>query len=179
MRFASTGQPRSSSGENYRVVQIKVFFSYSRLPPLLIGVIFNIRITQKERYWEAVDNFQKKDGCSRVLAVRNMDAYFSDPSGWLVARDREKKYGEVTDYTKKTGVQKRPVFSLFWASFLFYFFFLFLPARMGELGGVTPSALQGGFCPPEVRVINEDGSQSFECKQTSDRSFKKFLSGRK
>merc|ERR1740139_2000349 len=47
---------------------------------------FFIRITQKERYWEAVDNFQKKDGCSRVLAVRNMDAYFSDPSGWLDGR---------------------------------------------------------------------------------------------
>merc|ERR1740139_2070217 len=93
---------------------------------------FFIRITQKERYWEAVDNFQKKDGCSRVLAVRNMDAYFSDPSGWLVARDREKKYGEVTDYTKKTGVQKRPVFSLFWASFLFYFFFFISTGPYGR-----------------------------------------------
>lgn len=42
-----------------------------------------------------------------------MDAYFSDPDGWVLSRGRIEKYGEKIDYTKKSGVQKRPIFSTF------------------------------------------------------------------
>mmetsp|Transcript_658 Transcript_658/g.1321 ORF Transcript_658/g.1321 Transcript_658/m.1321 type:complete len:208 (-) Transcript_658:80-703(-) len=132
---------------------------------------FVVRLTDREKFWRSVDDFQAKEGCSRVVAVRNMDAFFSDPNGWVLARDRAEKYGEVKDYTKKSGVQKRPVFSFFWTCLVVWFFFSFLPTRIGELG-VHPSAFQGGFCPPDVRIIDENGRESFECKKIrSEQSF--------
>mmetsp|Transcript_32886 Transcript_32886/g.49627 ORF Transcript_32886/g.49627 Transcript_32886/m.49627 type:complete len:222 (+) Transcript_32886:70-735(+) len=125
---------------------------------------FFIRITQSDKYWEAVNKFQKEERVSRVIAVRNMDAYFADPMGWALKRERAKDYGEVIDYTKKTGVQKRPVFSLFMLCLTTWFFLSFLPTRVNELGGLKPSALEGGFCPPDVRIIDENGKERFECK---------------
>jgi len=124
------------------------------------------RVTQKDKYWEAVEKYQRKEGCTEVEAVRNMDAYFTDPTGWVVKRQRSEKTGEpMPDYTGKSGVQKRPVFSAFWAAFCFWFFFIFLPTRIIELGGFHPSALDGGLCPPNVRVIDADGKEQFECAQ--------------
>ena len=96
-----------------------------------------------------------------------MDAYFADPIGWGLRREREKQFGEVVDYTKKTGVQKRPVFSLFMVILTSWFFLIFLPTRVDELGGLKPSALEGGLCPPDVRIIDENGRERFECKPKS------------
>lgn len=128
---------------------------------------FFVRTTQSSKYWKAVYKFEKEENVSRVLAVRNMDAYFSDPIGWGLKRDREKKYGEKVDYSRKTGVQKRPAFSLFMLLLTSWFFLLFLPTRIYELGGLKPSALNGGLCPPEVRIIDENGKERFECKPKS------------
>lgn len=114
-----------------------------------------VRIFQPEKYEESVENFMKKEGCSRLIAVRNMDAYFSDPIGWALKRERAKDYGETIDYTRKSGVQKRPVFSFFWAIFVFWFFIVFLPTRITELGGIQPSALSGGICDPSETVLVE------------------------
>mmetsp|Transcript_24848 Transcript_24848/g.36760 ORF Transcript_24848/g.36760 Transcript_24848/m.36760 type:complete len:203 (+) Transcript_24848:47-655(+) len=125
---------------------------------------FIIRITQPEKYWEGVEKFQREEKTTRVLAVRNMDAYFADPIGWGLRREREKEFGEVIDYTKKTGVQKRPVFSLFMLGLTLWFFLSFLPTRVNELGGIKPSALDGGWCPPEVRYFDTNGKQQFKCK---------------
>jgi len=125
---------------------------------------FFIRITQPDKYWEAVDKFETEERVSRVIAVRNMDAYFADPIGWGLKRGRAKDFGEVVDYTRKTGVQKRPIFSLFMLCLTSWFFLLFLPTRISELGGLKPSALNGGLCPPDVRVFDENGKQQFECK---------------
>ena len=133
---------------------------------------FFIRLTQSDKYWAAVDDYQRQEGTTRVDAVRNMDAYFADPIGWGLKRERAKKFGEVIDYnSRKTGVQKRPVFSLFMLILTSWFFLSFLPSRMNELGGMKPSALNGGFCPPDVRVIGEDGRESFECAAKGSRSF--------
>lgn len=132
---------------------------------------FFARITQPDRYWDAVEKFQKEEGVDRIIAVRNMDAYFADPIGWGLRREREKDFGEVIDYTRKTGVQKRPVFSLFMLFLTTWFFFFFIPTRMEELGGMKPSALKGGLCTPDVRVIDSKGRESFECKPAGFRSF--------
>lgn len=122
-----------------------------------------VRITQPDKWEEAVENYIKKTGVSRVEAVRNMDAYFNDPNGWAVAKMREKKYGEVTEY-KKSGIQKRPVFSALWAAWIFYFFFILVPSRIDDVGGVKPSALSGGLCVPDVRTI-VDGREQFSCSE--------------
>ena len=133
---------------------------------------FFIRLTQSDKYWAAVEKYQKEEGTTKVDAVRNMDAYFADPIGWGLKRERAKTYGEIIDYnSKKTGVQKRPLFSLFMLGLTTWFFFSFLPTRMNELGGPKPSALKGGFCPPDVRVIDEDGRERFECAPKGSQSF--------
>jgi len=127
---------------------------------------FITRITQREKYEAAVEKFQRKEGCSKVEAVRNMDAYFSDPDGWVLSRGRIEKYGEKIDYTKKSGVQKRPIFSTFWAVFIFWFFLIFLPTRVQELDNSSkPKAFEGGFCMPDVRYYDEKGKQQFKCKR--------------
>mmetsp|Transcript_15409 Transcript_15409/g.18270 ORF Transcript_15409/g.18270 Transcript_15409/m.18270 type:complete len:196 (+) Transcript_15409:99-686(+) len=126
---------------------------------------FITRVTQPDRYWDAVEKYKKEEGCSEVEAVRNMDAYFLDPTGWVVAKQRNKLKGEpLPDYMGKSGVQKRPIFSAFWTVLLLWFFLILVPGRIGEQG-IRPSAFKGGFCPPSVRVIEADGKTNFRCKQ--------------
>lgn len=120
------------------------------------GVIpFSIRLFQEERYEEAVLEFMRKDGCDRATAQRNMDAFFNDPSGWVVKRGRIRDLGEdFGDINASTGVQKRPVFSVLWAAFVFWFFLSFLPTRVNELGGVQPSLPENGMCKYPVRTVD-------------------------
>lgn len=126
---------------------------------------FITRVTQPDRYWEAVEKYEKEEGCSRVEAVRNMDAYFTDPTGWVVKKQRAKFRGEsLPDYSGQSGVQKRPIFSAFWTVLLLWFFLILVPSRVGEQG-ISPSAFKGGFCPPSVRVIEETGKINFRCEQ--------------
>lgn len=124
-----------------------------------------VRITQPEKFQAAVAKYMREESCSELVATRNMDAFFSDPSGWVLARGREEKFGEVADYTRKSGVQKRPLFSAFWAAFCFWFFLSFLPHRVQELGGFHPSVGRGGLCVPDVRRFDEQGRQQFECSE--------------
>lgn len=127
---------------------------------------FMIRLLQPDKYEAGVQKFMKEEGCSRVVAHRNMDAYFLDPNGWVVARDRATRRGEVTpDYTGQSAVQRRPVFSFFWAIFVFWFFLSFIPTRVTELGGINPHALSGGFCTPDVRVVDDHGREQFYCSK--------------
>ena len=82
-------------------------------------------------------------GRNRVDAQRAVDFYFNDPNGFGCNELREKELGEKIDYSQKSGVQNRPVFSALWAAWCFYFFFVFLPARVGEIGGIHPSGFTG------------------------------------
>ena len=70
---------------------------------------------------------------------------------------REEELGEYIDYSTKSGVQNRPVFSFFWACWCFYFFFIFLPARVTELGGINPS----GFSNP-LEPLSPDQLPTFD-----------------
>ena len=92
-------------------------------------------------YEETVVTYMETKGVDRLEAQRRMDFMFNDPNGFGVNELREEQMGEKINYNIKSGVQNRPVFSAFWAAWCFYFFFIFLPARVTELGGIdfTPS----------------------------------------
>ena len=112
-----------------------------------------VRLAKSDEYEEAVELYIKKDGCDRATAQRNMDKYFNDPNGWVVAKQRERDLGEdFGDINARTGVQKRPVFSVLWAGFCFWIFFSFFPTRIAELGGIQPSYLSNGMCNRPVRT---------------------------
>ena len=112
-----------------------------------------VRLAKSDEYEEAVRKYMRKDGCDRWTAQRNMDKYFNDPNGWVVAKQRERDLGEdFGDINAPTGVQKRPVFSALWATFCFWLFFSFFPTRIAELGGVQPSYSSSGMCNRPVRT---------------------------
>ncbi|KAH8051548.1 hypothetical protein SO694_00037049 [Aureococcus anophagefferens] len=112
-------------------------FRYGPLPT-------GIRVFRPEVYEEKVNELMETTGRTRLEAQRATDFYFNDPNGFGVQEIREIELGEKVDYSKKSGVQNRPIFSAFWASWCFYFFFIFLPARVGELGGVNPTGFDFG-----------------------------------
>jgi len=90
-----------------------------------------------------------------------MDAFFQDPNGWVLQKERGRKLGglEDLDYNAPTGVQKRPVFSVVWAGFCFWLFFSFFPTRIGELGGFKPSAIENGVCTYTTSVSEGGGKR--------------------
>ena len=49
-----------------------------------------IRLTNPDTYEAAVDKYARQEGCSRLEAMANMDAYFADPNGWAGDKLREK-----------------------------------------------------------------------------------------
>merc|ERR1711862_430524 len=54
------------------------------------GVVpLSVRLFRPQKYEEAVQNYMKKDGCDRATAQRSMDAYFNDPNGFIVSKQRE------------------------------------------------------------------------------------------
>lgn len=118
------------------------------------GVVpFAVRLAKSAEYEDAVELYMQKDGCDRATAQRNMDKYFNDPNGWVVAKQRERDIGEdLGDINAPTGVQKRPVFSALWATFCFWLFFSFFPTRIAELGGIQPSYGTSGMCKVAVRT---------------------------
>jgi len=116
---------------------------------------FSVRLTQNSRYEEAVLNYMEKDGCNRATAQRNMDAYFCDPNGWVISKQRTKNLGEdFGDINGPTGVQKRPLFSLIWGAFSIWVIFSYFPAKIAANGGIRPT----GFCMTE-RVKTADGKK--------------------
>ena len=104
-------------------------------------ISFGIRVARPDFYEETVVTYMETKGVDRLEAQRRMDFMFNDPNGFGVNELREEQMGEKINYNIKSGVQNRPVFSAFWAAWCFYFFFIFLPARVSELGGIdfTPS----------------------------------------
>ena len=120
------------------------------------GVIpLGVRLFRPRKYEEAVENYMRKDGCDRATAQRSMDAYFNDPNGFIVSKQRQRSMGEaVRDINAPTGIARRPVFSFFWAAFCFWMFFVFFPTRIDELGGINPSFGRGGVCNLPVRDVS-------------------------
>jgi len=119
------------------------------------AIPFSVRLLRPQKWEEAVQNYIKKDGCDRATAQRSMDAYFNDPNGFIISKQREKAMGEKPgDINRPTGVQKRPVFSAIWATFCFWLFFVFFPTRIEELGGINPTYGTNGMCNLPVRDVS-------------------------
>jgi hypothetical protein len=156
---ATRGSPlKSSDKENWTYNPFDVN-DLSPLDTLLRrGIVpMGIRLFRPEKYEAAVLTYMRKEGCDRPTAQRNMDAFFNDPNGWVVAYGRKRDLGEdFGDVNAPTGVQKRPIFSFFWATFCLWFFFSFLPTRTAELGGIQPSLPNDGFCKVPIRA--QDGT---------------------
>jgi hypothetical protein len=100
-------------------------------------ISFGIRVARPDFYEEKVVTYMETKAVDRLEAQRRMDFMFNDPNGFGVNELREEQLDEKINYNIKSGVQNRPVFSAFWASWCFYFFFIFLPARVNELGGIS------------------------------------------
>lgn len=70
-----------------------------------------VRVARND-VWEAkVQELMETTGRSRIDAQRAADFSFNDPNGFGVNELREKATGEKVDYSTKSGVQNRPVFS--------------------------------------------------------------------
>eukprot|EP00548_Thalassiothrix_antarctica_P007051 CAMPEP_0194151820 /NCGR_PEP_ID=MMETSP0152-20130528/49649_1 /TAXON_ID=1049557 /ORGANISM="Thalassiothrix antarctica, Strain L6-D1" /LENGTH=242 /DNA_ID=CAMNT_0038855903 /DNA_START=33 /DNA_END=761 /DNA_ORIENTATION=- len=112
---------------------------------------FSVRLTQNSKYETSVLNYMETDRCDRATAQRNMDAYFCDPNGWVISKQRTKNLGEnFGDINGPTGVQKRPIFSFIWGTFTVWAIFVFFPGKIAANGGIHPS----GFCVSERVVVN-------------------------
>ena len=66
---------------------------------------------------------------------------------------------EEIDYNEPTGVQKRPVFSVVWATFIFWLFLSWFPTRIEELGGFKPSAIENGVCTSVMGKFDVQGNE--------------------
>ena len=114
-------------------------------------------------YEETVVTYMETKGVDRLEAQRRMDFMFNDPNGFGVNELREEQMGEKINYNIKSGVQNRPVFSAFWAAWCFYFFFIFLPARVTELGGIdfTPPSSTSWGPTTKFTLIKSAGPRSY------------------
>ena len=115
---------------------VDTLFRYGPIPTV-------VRVFNPDLYEQKVTELMAATGRSRLDAQRAIDFSFNDPNGFGVNEIREAEIGEKIDYSKASGVQNRPVFSALWAAWCFYFFLIFLPGRVGELGGVHPSGFTG------------------------------------
>mmetsp|Transcript_38525 Transcript_38525/g.77663 ORF Transcript_38525/g.77663 Transcript_38525/m.77663 type:complete len:162 (+) Transcript_38525:31-516(+) len=61
-------------------------------------VPFIARITNPVKYENSVLKFMSEEGCSRMEAQGNMDAFNANPNDWVGGKLQEKKTGLVTPY---------------------------------------------------------------------------------
>ena len=57
------------------------------------------RLFQQDDYEQAVLKFMATDGCDRITAQGNMDAYLRNPQDWMFNRMEEEKRGVKYNYT--------------------------------------------------------------------------------
>ena len=78
-------------------------------------VPYLIRLVKPDTYEAAVDKYMMKEGCSRLEAQANMDAYFMDPNGWAAQKIREKKGGQKVDYVNANTSPTQLALTAVWA----------------------------------------------------------------
>ena len=79
-------------------------------------VPYFIRITNPDTYNAAVEKYMMKEGCSKIEAMANMDAYFQDPNGWAGNKLKEKS-GKISkiDYVNMNTDPFQLVITGIWA----------------------------------------------------------------
>lgn len=82
-------------------------------------VPFVIRLVKPDTYEAAVQKYIAREGCDRITAQGNMDAYFQDPNGWTLSKLK----GSDVDYGTVNTSPDQLVLTAVWTvgiSFLFY-----------------------------------------------------------
>ena len=80
---------------------------------------FFIRLTNPLKYEQAVLKYIAETGCSRGVAQGNMDAYFENPTSWVLQKMEEKKGKEVYDYENNNTKPQQIYLTMAWALLLF------------------------------------------------------------
>ncbi|CAM9122825.1 unnamed protein product [Heterosigma akashiwo] len=65
---------------------------------------FLIRVFPLSPYDAAVEKYMKRDGCDKVTAQANMDAYFNDPNGWAANKAKGLEIDYVNQNVDKGGL---------------------------------------------------------------------------
>ena len=76
-----------------------------------------IRIFNSEKYNASVQKYMNKEKCSRIEAMANMDAYFQDPTGWIITKKRDEKSGTKTDFVNAFQDPTSLALTLVWGLF--------------------------------------------------------------
>mmetsp|Transcript_13245 Transcript_13245/g.24365 ORF Transcript_13245/g.24365 Transcript_13245/m.24365 type:complete len:196 (+) Transcript_13245:114-701(+) len=82
---------------------------------------FLSRIFNGDTYDQAVLKYMAKEGCDRVEAQGNMDAYLENPQDWAYQKMVEKKGGPKKDYANANMDPKQIILSTMWAGVVFVF----------------------------------------------------------
>jgi len=78
-------------------------------------VPFFQRIVNADSYEQAVLKYMAQEGCDRVEAQGNMDAYLENPQDWAYQKMTEKNGGMVKDYANANMDPKQIILSTMWA----------------------------------------------------------------
>ena len=73
-----------------------------------------VRLTQPEKYDQAITKFMLTEKCSRTEAQASMDAYFNDPIGWQLARKEFERSGYKPDYVNASQSPVQLFLTLVW-----------------------------------------------------------------
>lgn len=73
------------------------------------------RITQSDQYEQAVLKYMATDGCDRIEAQGNMDAFFENPNDWQYQKLQEKKGAAKYDYANANTSPKDVALTGTWA----------------------------------------------------------------
>lgn len=80
------------------------------------------RIVNADTYEQAVLKYMAQEGCDRVEAQGNMDAFLENPQDWAYQKMSEKNKGAaIKDYANANMDPKQIILSTMWACVVFVF----------------------------------------------------------
>jgi len=81
-----------------------------------------IRVFQSDNYYAAIDKYMLRERCSRLEAMANMDAYYNDPTGWLIKQAQYNKTGKAKpDYVNMGQSKNQLALTAFWGTVSSYY----------------------------------------------------------
>lgn len=97
------------------------------------------RIVNTDTYEQGVLKYMAKEGCDRIEAQGNMDAYLENPQDWAFQKMDEKRGGAVKDYANANMNPKQIILSTTWAcivvGFAYYLVTGLAEGKWGPAGG--------------------------------------------
>jgi len=84
------------------------------------------RVTNSDTYDQAVLKYMAREGCDRIEAQGNMDAFFGNPSDWQYQKMQEKNGAPKYDYANANTSPKDVALTGTWALIVVWFFTTFI-----------------------------------------------------